>query len=152
MNAKVVTRYFEDFEVGIRYPTRSRTITAADQDAFCKLVGYDVPLFMDDDYGRMAGFGGRIAPSHLIMSFSTAMTGDLFTDSVIAMVGIERARFLATVKPGDTLRTEVEVIAKRASKKPDRGVVVFRDHVFNQHDQEVFCNDKTVLIKCRPAG
>jgi len=145
-----VNRYFEDFVVGARYPTRSRTITADDQDAFCKLVGYDVPLFMHDEGGRKAGFGGRISPSHLIMSFSTAMTGDLFRESLIALVGIERARFLAVVKPGDTIRTETEVVEKRESSKPDRGVIVFRDHVYNQNDQEVFSNDKIVLIRRRP--
>jgi len=145
-----VSRYFEDFVVGARYPTRSRTITAADHDAFCKLVGYDVPLFMHDEAGRKAGFGGRVSPSHLIMSFSTAMTGDLFRESLIALIGIERAQFLAVVKPGDTIRTETEVVEKRASSKPDRGVVVFRDHVYNQNDQEVFSNDKIVLIRRRP--
>ena len=141
--------YFEDFDVGARYPTRVRTITDADHDAFCKLVGYDVPLFLDDAYARARGLPGRICPSHLIMSFSTAMTGDLFRDTIIAMVALDKARFIAPVRPGDTLRTEVEVVSKRPGSHGDRGVVVFRDHVYNQLGQEVFCNDKTVLIKKR---
>lgn len=143
--------YFEDFEVGARLPTRTRTITDADHDAFCRLVGYEVPLFLDDAYARAKGLPGRLCPSHLIMSFSTAMTGDLFTDTVIAMVAVDNARFLAPVRPGDTIRTEVEVLSKRDSSRPDRGVVVFRDHVYNQDGQEVFCNDKTVLLRRRPA-
>ena len=146
------TRYFEDFAVGARYPTRSRLVTDADHDAFCRLAGYEVPLFLDDDYARSCGLPGRVCPSHLIMSFSSAMTGDLFQGSIIALVGLERARFLATVRPGDTLRTEVEVVEKRDSSQPDRGVVVFRDHVYNQRDQEVFCNDKITLIRRRPHG
>jgi acyl dehydratase len=147
-----VVRYFEDFEVGVRYPTRTRTITDEDHDAFCRLVDYRVPLFLDDEYARARGLPGRICPSHLIMSFSTAMTGDLFTDTIIALVGIDRARFLAPVRPGDTLRTEVEVLEKRATSHADRGVVVFRDHVLNQHDEEVFYNDKTALLKRREAA
>jgi len=145
-----MSRYFEDFEVGARYPTRTRTISDADHDAYCRLTGYDVPLFLDDAYARGQGLPGRICPSHLIMSFSSAMTGDLFSASLIALVGLERARFLAPVHPGDTLRTEVEVVEKRpSSSKPDRGVVVFRDHVYNQHGVEVFCNDKIVLLRKR---
>ena len=144
-----MNRYFEDFEVGVRYPTRTRTITDEDQLAFCRLTGYDVPLFLDDAYAKGQGLPGRICPSHLIMSFTSAMTGDLFYASLIAMVGIERARFLAPVYPGDTLRTEVEVIEKRPSSRPDRGVVTFRDHVYNQHGAEVFCNDKIVLLRRR---
>ena len=72
--------FFEDFEVGVRYPTRVRTITDADHEAFCRLVGYEVPMFLDDAYAKRRGLPGRICPSHLIMSFSTAMTGDLFQD------------------------------------------------------------------------
>jgi acyl dehydratase len=84
------------------------------------------------------------------MSFSSAMTGDLFTGTVIALVALDQARFLAAVRPGDTIRTECEVIEKRPTSRADRGIVVFRDHVYNQDGQEVFCNDKTVLLKCRP--
>ena len=146
------SRYFEDFEVGARYPTRTRTITDADHDAFCRLVGYEVPLFLDDAFAKSQGMPGRICPSHLIMSFSTAMTGDLFPGSVIALLAIENAKFLGIVRPGDTIRTEVEVIEKRATSKPDRGVVVFRDHVYNQDGSEVFRNDKVALIRRREEG
>lgn len=143
--------YFEDFAVGAVLPTRTRTITDEDHDAFCRLVGYEVPLFLDNAYARAQGLSGRICPSHLIMSFSTAMTGDLFPDTVIAMLALNDARFLAPVQPGDTLRTEVEVLEKRETSRADRGIVVFRDHVYNQGGREVFRNDKTVLIKRRPA-
>jgi len=144
-----MNRYFEEFEAGVRYPTRTRTITDEDHIAFCRLTGYDVPLFLDDAYAKSQGLAGRICPSHLIMSFSSAMTGDLFSESLIAMVGLERARFLAPVYPGDTLHNEVEVIEKRPSSKPDRGLVTFRDHVINQRGIEVFCNDKIVLLRKR---
>jgi len=144
-----MTRFYEEFEVGAIYSTKSRLINDADQDTFCSLVGYDVPLFMDDDYAQSRGLPGRICPSHLVMSFSTAMTGELFQDSVIALAGIEGAKFIRHVRPGDTIRTEVEVVQKRLTSKPKQGLIVFRDHVYNQFDEEVFRNDKHVLIRCR---
>lgn len=147
--SKAPSRFFEDFRVAERLATRERTITAADHESFCRLVGYEVPLFLDDAYARQRGLPGRICPSHLIMSFSTAMTGDLFADSVIALLAIENARFLSLVRPGDTLRTEVEVLEKRETSKPDRGIVVFRDHVYNQDGAEVFRNDKVTLLRRR---
>lgn len=143
------SRYFEDFEVGARYPTRTRTITDADHEAFCRLVGYEVPMFLDDAYAKQRGMPGRICPSHLIMSFTTAMTGDLFSESIIALMRIENAQFLGVVRPGDTIRTEVEIVDKRPSSKPDRGVVTFRDHVYNQDGTEVFRNDKIALLRRR---
>lgn len=149
--SKPPSRYFEDFEAGQRHQTRTRVITDADHEAFCRLVGYEVPLFLDDAYARSRGQPGRICPSHLVMSFSTAMTGDLFEESVIALLAIENARFLAPVRPGDTIRTEVEVLEKRTISKPDRGIVVFRDHVYNQDGTEVFRNDKVALLRRRAA-
>ena len=143
------SHYFEDFEVGARYPTRTRTITDADHEAFCRLVGYEVPMFLDNDYAKQRGMPGRICPSHLIMSFTTAMTGDLFSESIIALMRIENAQFLGVVRPGDTIRTEVEIVDKRPSSKPDRGVVTFRDHVYNQDGTEVFRNDKIALLRRR---
>lgn len=146
-----VDRFYEDFEVGKRYPTTSRLITLEDHFAFCKLVGYDVPLFIDQEAAKKTPFGGIICPSHLIMSFSTSMTGALFPNTILGLLAIERARFLAPVRPGDTIRTEVEVMEKKDGSDPSRGIITFRDHVFNQHDKLVFQNDKIALIKRRAA-
>lgn len=143
------SRFYEEFEVGERYATTSRLITLEDHLAFCKLVRYEVPLFLDDSAGEKTDFGGIICPSHLIMSFSTAMTGALLSESILGLLALERARFLLPVRPGDTLRTEVEVVEKRLSKDPSRGIITFRDHVCNQFDKTVFQNDKIALIKCR---
>ena len=95
--------YWEDFEVGARYPTTSRTITEEDHLQFCKLVGYDVPLFLDEAYAKNTPYGGRICPSHLTMSFSTAMTGRLFAGTVLALLAVERGKFFGPV-PGTVAR------------------------------------------------
>ncbi|ETX07738.1 MaoC family dehydratase [Candidatus Entotheonella palauensis] len=141
--------YFEEFEVGARYPTYARTITEGDMSLFCALVGYHVPLFIDEEYAKQTPYGGRIAPSALTMSISTGMTESLYRTTVVGIVGVDRGRFLAPVRPGDTIRTEVEVVSKRETSKPEQGLVVFRDHVLNQRDETVFEIDKTVLIKRR---
>ena len=145
------SHYFEEFEVGMRYATTSRLITLEDHLAFCKLVRYEVPLFLDDSAGAKTDFGSLICPSHLIMSFSTAMTGALFSESILGLLALENARFLAPVRPGDTLRTEVEVLNKRLTSDARKGVITFRDHVYNQAGNLVFQNDKIALIKCSPA-
>lgn len=144
--------YFEDFEVGARYTTYGRTVTEGDHSLFCALVGYHVPLFIDEEYAKATPYGGRICPSALVMSFSTAMTEALFRANVVALLAVDRGRFLAPVRPGDTIRTEVEVIETRPSSDVSRGVVVFRDHVLNQRDETVFQIDKTVLLKRRPSA
>jgi acyl dehydratase len=139
--------YWEEFEVGKRYPTSSRTIKDDDLTQFCKLVGYDVPLFVDEAKAQEGPYGGRICPSHLIMSFATAMTGRLFSGTILALLAIERGQFLLPVRPGDTIRTEVEVVEKKETSHPERGIIVFRDHVLNQNDATVFRVDKITLIR-----
>jgi len=71
--------------------------------------------------------------------------------ALIALLAVERGRFLGPVRPGDTIRTEVEVVEKKQTSKPDRGIVVFRDHVLNQRDETVFQLDKIAMLKRRPA-
>ncbi len=145
-----MSRYYEDFAVGERIQTYGRTITDADHSLFCALVGYHVPLFIDEEYAKKTRFGGRICPSSLIMSISTAMTESLFRTTVIAQTAADNGRFFLPVKPGDTIRTEVEVLEKRETKSPRSGVIVFRDHVLNQRDEEVFRIDKTVKLARHP--
>lgn len=147
-----MSKFFEDFEVGARYPTYGRTITEGDLSLFCAFVGYHVPLFIDEEYAKKTPYGGRIAPSALTMAISTGMTESLFRTTVIALLAVDRGRFPAPVRPGDTIRTEVEVLSKRETSDPSRGIVVFRDHVLNQRDETVFQIDKTTLIRRRSAA
>lgn len=144
-----MSRFFEEFNVGDRYQTYGRTITDGDLSLFCALVGYHVPLFIDEEYAKRTPYGGRIVPSALTMAFSTGMTESLFRTTVIALLGVDRGRFLLPVRPGDTIRTEVEVLAKKETSNPSQGIVVFRDHVLNQRGETVLEIDKTVLIQRR---
>ncbi len=144
--------HWEDFEVGRRYATYGRTVTEGDLSLFCAFVGYHVPLFIDEEHARRTPYGGRIAPSAFTMSVSTAMTEGLFRHTVLALLAVERGRFLAPVRAGDTIRTEVEVLSKRETSDAGRGVVVFRDHVLNQRDELVFQIDKTTLLRRRGAA
>jgi 3-hydroxybutyryl-CoA dehydratase len=147
-----MSRFFEDFQVGDRYPTYGRTITEGDLSLFCAMVGYHVPLFIDEEYAKRTPYGGRIAPSAMIMAYSTGMTESLFRTTVLALLGVDRGRFLAPVRPGDTIRTEVEVISRKETSDPSRGIVVFRDRVINQRGETVFEIDKTVLIQRKKAA
>jgi acyl dehydratase len=147
-----VSLFWDDFEVGKRYPTYGRTVTEGDLSLFCAFVGYHVPLFIDEEYAKRTPYGGRIAPSAFTMSVSTAMTESLFRHTVVALLAVERGRFLAPVRAGDTIRTEVEVLSRRETSNPAHGIVVFRDHVLNQRGETVFQIDKTTLIARRPGA
>ncbi len=144
-----MSMYWEEFEVGRRYPTYGRTVTEGDLSLFCAFVGYHVPLFIDEEYAKTTPYGGRIAPSAFTMSISTAMTEGLFRHSVVALLSVDNGRFLAPVRAGDTIRTEVEVLSMRETRNAANGLAVFRDHVLNQRNETVLTIDKTVLLKRR---
>lgn len=143
--------YFEDFEMGQKLSSYSRTITETDLVLFCSLVGYHAPLFIDEHYAKGSPYGGRIIPSSLTASFSTASTEAFFRTSVVAHRSNNNARFLAPVRIGDTITTQVEVIGKEDREKP-YGVVIFRDTVLNQNGTSVYTVEKTVLIAKRNAA
>ena len=142
-----MSKFWEEFELGKRYQTYGRTVTEGDLSLFCSFVGYHVPLFNDEEYAKRTQYGGRIAPSAFTMSVSTAMTESLFRNTVISLMSVERGRFLAPVRAGDTIRTEVEVLEKKETRNPEKGIVTFRDHVLNQKDETVFQIDKIVMLK-----
>lgn len=144
--------YWEEFEPGRRFPTYGRTITEGDLSFFCAYVGYHVPLFIDEHAARQSRYGGRIVPSGMIMAISTAMTESLYRDTMLGQLTVENGRFLAPVRPGDTIRNEVEVVSRRETKNPAQGIVTFRDHVTNQEGVEVFRVDKVTLVARRPAS
>ena len=142
-----MSKFWEEFELGKRYQTYGRTVTEGELSLFCSFVGYHVPLFIDEEYAKRTQYGGRIAPSAFTMSVSTAMTESLFRNTVISLMSVERGRFLAPVRAGDTIRTEVEVLEKKETRNPEKGIVTFRDHVLNQKDETVFQIDKIVMLK-----
>ena len=145
-----MTKYYEEFEVGSKHPTYTRTLTEGELAFFCSFVGYHVPLFIDEEYAKQTRYGGRIIPSAMIMAISTGMTESLFRRSVVAQLGIDNGRFLKPVRIGYTITTEVEVMSKRATSNPEHGLIVFRDRVSNQRGEVVFEVDKTVLVLYRP--
>src|SRR3972149_1698666 len=93
--SSTVSLYWEDFEVGRRYPTYGRAGRGGYLSVFCAFGGYHVPLFIDEEYARRTPYGGRIAPSAFTMSVSTAMTEGLFRDNVVALLGVDKGRVLA---------------------------------------------------------
>ena len=77
------------------------------------------------------------------------MTESLFRHTVVSLLSVERGQFLAPVRAGDTICTEVEVISKKETRNPAKGIVTFRDHVLNQNAETVFKIDKIVMLKRR---
>ena len=126
--------YFEEFEPGRTFATDRRTVTEADHVNFTTSFGFFEPLFMDRDYvAEKTDFAKPIVPGALTFSIAeglTILSGILHTTGM-AFLGVQM-EILKPVFIDDTLAVGIEVVDRRETKKPDRGIVTFRHRVSNQ--------------------
>jgi acyl dehydratase len=145
--------HFEEFEVGARYRTLGRTVSEFEILQFVTLAGFTEPLFMDMEYIRRESvFGSRVAPGVLTFALAEGLTlqTGILHGTGLALLSYE-VRVLAPVLAGDTLAVDIEVVDRRETRKPDRGVVTFRHRVVNQRDEAVMEATIARMIKRRPA-
>jgi acyl dehydratase len=136
-------KYFEDFTVGEKFITRGRTITEADIVNFAALSGDWYPLHVDVEYARNTIFGERIAHGLLVLSAASGLF-PLYDMAIVAFYGVDRLRFRAPTRIGDTIHVESEVVDSR--EKEFGGVVTFRQSIVNQRGEKVAVMDLKILI------
>jgi acyl dehydratase len=127
-------RYFEDFEPGQRVELGSHTVDEQEIVAFARQWDPQ-PFHVDPDAARDSVFGGLIASGW----HTGAVWMRLYVDSLLGgsdsrgSPGVEELRWLATVRPGDTLAGRLEVLETTPSaSRPDRGTVRIRGELVNQ--------------------
>lgn len=143
-------RYFEDFEIGEKEVTRRRTITEADIVMFASLSGDWYPLHVDIEYAQKGPFGERIAHGFLVLSAASGLM-PLYDMDIVAFYGMDRVRFMAPTKIGDTLRVEMEVKEKK-DKGEKGGVVTFENSIMNQRDEIAAKSLMMVFLSKRPGN
>ena len=130
---------WEAHAIGATFRTLQRTVSETDIVTFVNLCGFTEPLFMDMEYvARESVFKRRAAPGALTFALSEGLiiqTG-LIHGTGMAYLGGEM-RLMAPVLEGDTIRVEIEVIGKRETRKPDRGIVTYAHRVINQRGELV---------------
>jgi acyl dehydratase len=147
-------KYWEDFNVGDIFVTRGRTVTEAMISITSGLSGHIAPLFWDEEAAKKTTFGGRITPGLLTLLLMDGLEEQVEAgwglENIIALVGIDKVRFKAPLRPGDTMRDEMEIIEKRETKRPDRGLITHRSVCKNQRDEEIAEAQFIHLLKRRP--
>lgn len=144
---------YEEFELGAIYDTQARTITETDVVTFAGLSGDYNPLHTDAETAKNTPFGERIAHGMLTVAISTGMANmtGLMAGTTIALME-QNIKYKGAVKFGDTVRLQMEVIEKRETSKPDRGIVKLAARVLNQRDEVVVDMVWTQLMKRQKDG
>lgn len=144
--------WFEDFEPGMVLESPPRRITVEDIDRYAALTGEDHPVHMDEEFARAAGFRGRIAHGLFALALVEGLKARMggFDRSVIASLGWDKVRFLAPLEPGDEVRLRLELVEKRPSSKPGRGVATERGSLVKADGTVVVTGDHAIILLNRP--
>jgi acyl dehydratase len=102
---------------------------------------------MDEEYARKGPMGARIAHGLLVLSMATGLLNQTgaFEGTSIAILEVT-VRFLKAVKFGDTIRAIQQILGKKETSKPDRGILKTRITVLNQDDQTILEADLVMLL------
>lgn len=145
------SKYGDDFNVGDVYTTGAITVTEAHLVTWAGLTMDFYPLHMDKEYAAKSDFGERLAHGPLIFAMAVGLVGmaGFAGDSAVAWLGANNMKMLGPVKIGDTITVVVEVIDKKPTKNPARGVQTWCYTVKNQRDEAVMVFDYTLMFHMR---
>jgi 3-hydroxybutyryl-CoA dehydratase len=99
--------YFEDLRVGMT-AVYSKTVTEADIVAFAGLSGDTNPVHLSEQFGRAGMFEGRIAHGMLSAAYISTLIGTKLPGPGAIYMG-QTLKFMAPVRPGDTVNARVTV-------------------------------------------
>src|SRR5262245_25740181 len=141
-------RYWDDFKEGDTFTTAARTVTEGAVDLFAGLSGDFNPLHTDEEQARQGPMKGRIAHGMLVLSVATGLANQLglFEGTTLALLGMDKIRWTAPVRPGDTIHVELTIRQKKESSRPERGVLTTEVTAVNQRGEAVMTAEWTTLM------
>jgi len=144
-------KYGDDFNVGDLYTTASITVTEAHVVNWAGLTMDFYPLHMDAEYAAKTPFGERLVHGPLIFALAVGLVSaaGFGGDAAVAWLGADKMQMLAPVKIGDTITVVVEVIDRKPTSKPEKGVQVWRYTVKNQRGESVMVFDYKMMFHMR---
>ncbi len=143
--------YFEEFVIGDKAVSQSRTITETDIVMFAGLSGDYNEIHTSEAYAAGWHFGKRIAHGLLVLSVASGLAFQMgfLVGTVDVFRGLEW-EFSNPVFIGDTIHIEAEVAESKAFPRLGNGRVVFKVAVKNQKDDVVQRGTWSLLVKSKP--
>ena len=143
-------RFFEDYTLGevIRHAV-PRTVGQGERALYHALYPARGALYSSDEFARGVGLAG--SPLDDLIAFHTVF-GKTVPDislNAVANLGYAEGRWLRPVWPGDTLRSESEVIGLKETSSGATGVVWVRTRGVNQRGETVLEYVRWVMVRKR---
>lgn len=151
---EAVQLFWEDLEVGLHSVSSGRTVGEADLIGFAGLSGDFNAIHMDRVHAERSGLGGQQLVHGLCgMAIASGLLtrsplGSGMSEQLIAMVSINWT-FGRPLYVGDTVHVEAEVVGRRETKRPERGLVEIERRLINQRAEVVQHGVATMMVRRR---
>ena len=143
-------RFFEDYTNGETiYHAVPRTVKMGERALYHMLYPARHALYSSDQFAQACGL--PFSPLDDMIAFHIVF-GKTVPDvslNAVANLGYAQGRWLAPVWPGDTLRSQSEVIGLKQNSNGRTGVVYVRTTGLNQHDEAVLEYVRWVMVRKR---
>lgn len=143
-------RFFEDYRLGeVIAHAVPRSVGQGERALYHALYPARGALYSSDEFARSVGL--KASPLDDLVAFHTVF-GKTVPDislNAVANLGYAEGRWLKPVWPGDTLRSESEVIGLKETSSGATGVVWVRTRGVNQHGDVVLEYVRWVMVRKR---
>jgi acyl dehydratase len=140
----IAGRHFSEFRVGDTFGS-TVDITAAHLDRGAELIGDFNPPHVDAEFAQASRFGGRILHGVLTSALMSAPFGNLVAGTALGYLE-HNSRFLAPVRPGDTLTIEWNVVELLPKPHRGGGIIVAECEARNQMGEVVATAHGRMLV------
>ncbi|WP_146345918.1 MaoC family dehydratase [Phaeobacter marinintestinus] len=141
-------RFFEDYAVGdVLKHAVPRTVSGGERALYHAVYPARHALYSSDTFAQASGLPASpiddLAAFHVVFGKTVP---DVSLNAV-ANLGYAEGRWLKPVYPGDTLRSESEVIGLKQNSNGKTGVVYVRTYGLNQNDEVVMEYCRWVMVR-----
>ena len=141
-------RFFEDYSLGQVIPHAvPRTVSGGERALYHALYPARHALYSSDTFAQSCGLPASpvddLAAFHVVFGKTVP---DVSLNAV-ANLGYGEGRWLKPVYPGDTLRSESEVVGLKQNSNGKTGVVYVRTRGMNQNDDAVIEYCRWVMVR-----
>jgi len=143
-------RWFDELRVGETFE-RSVTIIDTHLVQSAELLGDFNPLHVDEEFARKSRFGGRILHGVMTGAIMGGAVGMYFHGTAIAYLE-HNARFLAPVRPGDTLTIAWTIDGLVPKSRHGGGIVELTGSATNQQGVVAAQATGKIMVYARRAG
>lgn len=144
-------RSFDDLTLGMRFRSGPRQVTREDIKIFASQFDPQ-PFHLDEAAAEHTPLKGLAASGWHTAAIAMRLILDVrpFGPNPVLGIGVDELRWLAPVRPGDTIYIEGEIIELTPSRSKPQGVVRIKWTAFNQHGEPVYTFTPIGIVPRRP--